>query len=118
MSLKQEEFVTASVSIGAKSIRIICKHILPNTIASILVIASFNLAHVIMIEASLSFLGLGVQPPNPSWGAMISDSREYIYTAWWQVTFPGIALMVLVLAVNQLGDGLRDLLDPRLKGVL
>jgi len=86
--------------------------------APILVLASFNLANITLMEASLSFLGLGVQPPTPSLGSMVSGSREYIYTAWWVVTFPGLALMFLVLGVNQLGDGLRDLLDPRLKGVL
>jgi ABC-type dipeptide/oligopeptide/nickel transport system permease subunit len=118
MSLKEEDFVTAAISVGMKPARIIFRHILPNTMAAVLVLASFNLANIILMEASLSFLGLGVQPPIPSLGGMISGSREYLYTAWWLVSFPGLALMILVLGVNQLGDGLRDLLDPRLRGVL
>jgi len=118
MSLKEEEFITAATSIGVKPGHIILRHILPNIMAPVLVLASFNLAGLVLMEASLSFLGLGVQPPTPSWGAMISGSRQYMYTAWWLVTFPGLALMLLVLGVNQLGDGLRDLLDPRLKGAL
>lgn len=117
-SLKTEEFVTAAKSIGATSIRIMFKHILPNTVPEILVLASFNLANIVLMEAALSFLGLGVQAPVPSWGAMISDSRAYLYSFWWLPTFPGLALAFLVLGVNQLGDGLRDLLDPRLKGVI
>jgi peptide/nickel transport system permease protein len=118
LSVKEEEFITAATAIGAKPIAIIFRHILPNTLAPIFVLASFNLAGIILMESSLSFLGLGVQPPMPSFGGMISSGRNYLYSAWWIVTLPGIALMILVLGVNQLGDGLRDLLDPRLRGVL
>lgn len=118
MSLKEEEFITAAISVGAKTPRILLRHLLPNSMAPILVLASFSLASIIITEASLSFLGLGVQPPTPSWGAMISSGRVYMFSVWWLVTLPGLALMLLVLGVNQLGDGLRDLLDPRLRGVL
>jgi peptide/nickel transport system permease protein len=118
LSLKEQEFVTAAISIGANWHRVLFRHLLPNSMAPILVLVSFNLANIILMESALSFLGLGIQPPTPSWGAMISDARGHMYTSWWLVTFPGLALMFLVLGVNQLGDGLRDLLDPRLKGVL
>ncbi len=118
LSVKEEEFVTAAIALGAKPAAIIFRHILPNTLAPIFVLASFNLAGIILMESSLSFLGLGVPPPMPSFGGMISSGRNYLYSAWWIVTLPGVGLMILVLGVNQLGDGLRDLLDPRLRGVL
>jgi len=118
ISLKEQEFIIALISIGANWPRILLRHILPNCMAPILVLISFNLASIILMESALSFLGLGIQPPNTSWGAMISDARGHMYTSWWLVTFPGLALILLVLGVNQLGDGLRDLLDPRLRGVL
>ena len=118
LSVKQQEFITAAVSVGMRPSRIIFRHILPNVMAPVLVLSSFLLAGILLMEASLSFVGLGVQPPTPSLGQMISSGRSFIYNAWWIVTFPGLALMLLVLGVNQLGDGLRDLLDPRLKGVL
>ncbi len=118
LSVKEQEFVTAAIAVGAKPARIIFRHLLPNVTAQILVLTSFNLAGILLMESSLSFLGLGVQPPMPSLGAMISGGRNYLYSAWWICTLPGIALMILVLGVNQLGDGLRDLLDPRLRGVI
>ena len=118
LSLREEDFVTAARSLGATNFHIVGRHILPNVMAPILVLATFNLANVILLEAVLSFVGLGIQPPTPSWGSMISLGREYMYTAWWLVTLPGLALMFLVLGVNQLGDGLRDLLDPRLRGII
>jgi peptide/nickel transport system permease protein len=116
LSLKEEEFVTAAVGAGASPQRIILRHLLPNVMAPIIVLSSFEMAAMMLIEASLSFLGLGVQPPVPSWGSMISQGRDYISTAWWMPTLPGVALMLAVLGANQLGDGLRDLLDPRLRG--
>jgi peptide/nickel transport system permease protein len=116
LSLKEEEFVAAAILAGASPPRIILRHLLPNVMAPIIVLSSFELAAMMLIEASLSFLGLGVQPPEPSWGSMISQGREYIYTSWWLSTLPGVALMLAVLGANQLGDGLRDLLDPRLRG--
>ena len=116
LSLKEEEFVTAAMVAGASPQRIILRHLLPNVMAPIIVLSSFEVAAMMLIEASLSFLGLGVQPPAPSWGSMISQGRDYIYTHWWMPTLPGVALMLTVLGANQLGDGLRDLLDPRLRG--
>jgi peptide/nickel transport system permease protein len=116
LSLKEEEFVTAAVVAGASPGRIILRHLLPNVMAPIIVLSSFEMAAMMLIEASLSFLGLGVQPPVPSWGSMISQGRDYISTHWWMPTLPGVALMLAVLGANQLGDGLRDLLDPRLRG--
>jgi peptide/nickel transport system permease protein len=116
LSLKEEEFVAAAVVAGASPRRIILRHLLPNVMAPVIVLSSFELAAMMLIEASLSFLGLGVQPPVPSWGSMIAQGRDYIYTHWWMPTLPGIALMLAVLGANQLGDGLRDLLDPRLRG--
>lgn len=118
LSLREREFVAAAKAVGAKHAYIIYHHLLNNAMAPILVLATFSLAGVIIMESSLSFIGLGVQPPMPSLGAMISGGRNYLYTAWWIVTLPGIVLMLLVLGVNQLGDGLRDLLDPRLRGIL
>ncbi|MBI4493130.1 MAG: ABC transporter permease [Chloroflexi bacterium] len=116
LSLKEEEFVAAAIVAGASPGRIILRHLLPNVLAPIIVLSSFELAAMMLTEASLSFLGLGVQPPMPSWGSMVSQGRDYIYTSWWLTTIPGLALMLAVLGANQLGDGLRDLLDPRLRG--
>jgi len=116
LSLQQQEFIAAAIASGAQPRRIVSRHVLPNVLAPIIVLSSFELAAMMLIEASLSFLGLGVQPPMPSWGSMISQGREYIYTAWWLTTIPGVVLMLAVLGANQVGDGLRDLLDPRLRG--
>jgi ABC-type dipeptide/oligopeptide/nickel transport system permease subunit len=112
---KEKEYVTAAVSFAASDWRIMFRHILPNIMGSIIVISTFQLPGLILTEASLSFLGLGVQPPIPSWGEMLSGSREYFSSAWWLVVLPGLAIMITVLGGNLLGDGLRDLLDPRLK---
>ncbi len=115
LSEKKKDYVLAAVSISAGDWRIMFRHILPNIMGSIIVISTFQLPELILTEASLSFLGLGVQPPVPSWGEMLSSSREYFSSAWWLVTFPGLAIMITVLGGNLLGDGLRDVLDPRLK---
>ncbi len=115
LSLKAREFVEAARSLGARNARIIVHHLAPNVMAPIFVISSFQFAELIIAESSLSFLGLGVQPPTPSWGAMLSQGREYLSTAWWLGLFPGIALVITVLATNLFGDGLRDALDPRLQ---
>ena len=96
--------------------RIIVRHILPNVISAAVVVGTLELARVIIMESALSFLGLGVQPPAASWGRMLADGRSYMATAWWLATFPGLAIVVLVLGVNLLGDWLRDHLDPRLLG--
>jgi peptide/nickel transport system permease protein len=109
------DYVTAARTIGASDARIIWRHIFPNTIAQVLVMISLNMAAAILIEAGLSFLGLGTQPPTPSWGAMLSVGRNYLQTAPWLATVPGVAIMATVLGFNLLGDGLRDVLDPRMR---
>jgi peptide/nickel transport system permease protein len=91
------------------------RHILPNVAAPVIVVATLELARVVILEAALSFLGLGVQPPTPSWGRMLADGRDFLATAWWISTFPGLAIMSLVLGVNLLGDWVRDVLDPRIR---
>jgi len=115
LSIRQREFVTAARVIGARHPRIILRHVVPNLIPSSLVVATFSMAVAIIAEASLSFLGLGVPPSIPTWGTMLADGRNYISTAPWLTVFPGLAIFVVVLGINLLGDGLRDLLDPRLK---
>ncbi len=115
IALRQREFVIAARALGRGNAWIILRHILPNIIGPVLVIASFTMAVAVIIETSLSFLGLGAQPPTPSWGSMLSEGRTVIYRAWWLATFPGIAIAVLVLGFNLLGDGLRDVLDPRMR---
>lgn len=115
MSVREKEFVEAAQSIGQRNSVILRRHILPNTFAPVIVIGSFAVASTIIAEASLSYLGLGVPPSVPTWGGMIFDGREYIQEAWWLVLIPGLAIMLTVLAINVLGDWLRDYLDPRLR---
>jgi len=115
LSLRSRDFVLAARSLGAGHGRIIRRHIVPNLIGSAIVIGTFAMATAIVSEASLSFLGLGVPPDIPTWGSMLSDGRSYISTAWWLALFPGAAIFVTVLGINLLGDGLRDILDPRLQ---
>ncbi|MGG0719028.1 ABC transporter permease [Robertmurraya massiliosenegalensis] len=113
LSIKEREFVKASRSIGTKNITIMIKHVLPNIISSFIIISTLSVATTIVLEASLSFLGLGIQPPEVSWGGMLTDGRNYLATNWWLATFPGIAITVTVLGIIFLGDWLRDVLDPR-----
>jgi peptide/nickel transport system permease protein len=113
---RAKEHVAAAVGLGAGSLRIIFRHILPNVLAPLIVQASVALAFAILIEASLSYLGLGTQPPDPSWGTMLNEGRTYLETAPWMSIFPGLAIMLAVLGFNLLGDGLRDVLDPQLRG--
>jgi peptide/nickel transport system permease protein len=115
LSIKERDFVRAARSVGAKDTRIIFTHILPNVASSFIVISTLNVATTIIAEASLSFLGLGIQPPTVSWGGMLSDGREYLATSWWIATFPGMAITITVLGIIFLGDWLRDTLDPRMK---
>jgi peptide/nickel transport system permease protein len=115
LSVREREFVQAAQALGGGDARILLRHILPNAITPWLVVATLDMARVIVIESALSFLGLGVQPPTPTWGGMLADGRVYITTAWWLATFPGLAILVTVLGINLFGDGLRDTLDPRLK---
>ena len=100
---------------GCNDRLIIWRHILPNVLAPVIILSTLGMAGAILTGAALSFLGLGVQPPTPEWGTMLSDGRNYLRKAWWITTFPGLAIMVTVLAINMLGDGLRDALDPRLR---
>jgi len=115
LALKEQEFVQAVRAIGAKDLRITVKHILPNVAAPVIVLASFSVARTIIAEASLSFLGLGVGVSAATWGAMISQGKDYLTDAWWISAFPGLAIMVTVLSINLIGDWLRDSLDPSLK---
>ena len=115
LSLRTREFVDAARSLGAKHTRIILRHIIPNLFPSAVVIGTFSMASAIISEAALSFLGLGVPPDIPTWGSMLADGRTYISTSWWLALFPGLCIFFTVLGINLLGDGLRDLLDPRLK---
>jgi peptide/nickel transport system permease protein len=114
LSLTEREFVQAALALGSGDRRVVLHHILPNAFTPWLVVATLDMARVIVIESALSFLGLGVQPPTPTWGGMLADGRVYISTAWWLATFPGLAILVTVLGINLFGDGLRDTLDPRL----
>ena len=115
LSIRDQEFVEAARAVGANDFRIITKHILPNAMAPIIVQATLGVAGAILSAAGLSFIGLGIQPPAPEWGAMLSSGREYIRDNWHVATFPGLAIMITIFALNLLGDGLRDALDPRLK---
>jgi peptide/nickel transport system permease protein len=112
LSLREKEFVEAARALGASDRRIIFRHILPNTIGIVIVQATLLVSLAILLESGLSYLGLGAQPPTPSWGNMLSTGRAYMRDAWWLTTFPGIAIFLTVLAFNFLGDGLRDWLDP------
>ncbi|MCL1632036.1 ABC transporter permease [Sporolactobacillus sp. CPB3-1] len=115
LTVKEEEYVMAARSIGMGDARIIFQHILPNSIAPIIVQGTLNIATAILDAAGLGFLGMGAQAPLPEWGKMLSDSREYIQTAPWTVLFPGLAIVLVVVGFNLIGDGLRDALDPRMK---
>jgi len=113
LSLREREFVQSAHAIGASTLRIMVYHILPNVMTPALVVGTLELARVIIMDSALSFLGLGVQPPAPSWGKMLADGRVYISSAWWAVTFPGVAIVLTVLSVNLFGDWLRDYFDPK-----
>jgi peptide/nickel transport system permease protein len=116
LSLREREFIVAVQALGGKDFYVVLRHILPNTVASITVVATFSMAVVIISEASLSFLGLGVPAHIPTWGSMLSEGRAYMYRAPWLTMFPGLAIFVTVFGINLLGDGLRDILDPKLRG--
>lgn len=115
LSIKHQEYIDAAHAVGARHARIVFRHILPNIVAPALVLFTFGFAQFIILESALSFLGLGVPPPAPTWGRMLYDGRDVMTVAPWVITFPGIAIMVTVLSVNFIGDGLRDALDPRLR---
>lgn len=115
LRLRKQDFVSASMVVGASSSRVIFRHILPNSLAPVLVSATFGVASAILVESSLSFLGFGVQPPTPSWGEALSQSRDFMDIAWWLALFPGAAIFVTITAYNLVGEGLRDAIDPRMK---
>jgi peptide/nickel transport system permease protein len=116
LSLRRREFVEAIIGLGGSVPRIIMRHILPNVASTFMVVATLELARAIVLEATLSFLGLGIQPPTPSWGGMIHEGRDYLDSAWWISIFPGVVLMLTSLVVSRTGDWLRDVLDPTLRG--
>ena len=118
LSVNQEVYIRASRSVGAPDWRILVEHVLPNAAPPIIVQTSVSLAFAILSEAALSFIGLGTQPPNPSWGRMLSEGRGFLEQAWWMALFPGLAIFVTVLAFNLLGDALRDVLDPRQRALM
>ncbi|MBI3458306.1 MAG: ABC transporter permease [Candidatus Rokubacteria bacterium] len=115
LTIRQLEYVEAARTVGASDLRIVVRHILPNTLAPILVIGSSQFATMVLLESGLSFLGMGIQPPQPAWGMMLAEGRDYLSNAWWLATIPGMAISLVVLGANLLGDGLRDLLDPHLR---
>ena len=114
--VRSREFVESIHALGGSLARVVLRHVLPNVLSSIVVIATLELARAIVLEATLSFLGLGIQPPTPSWGGMVHEGREYLDSAWWISTFPGIVLMITSIVVSRTGDWLRDVLDPTLRG--
>jgi peptide/nickel transport system permease protein len=117
LSAKTQEYVLAARTIGAQDAGVLFRHILPNVLTPAIIIATFGVAAAIIGEATLSFLGVGIQPPTPTWGNMLADGRAYVGSAWWLATFPGVAIMLTVLSINVIGDWLRDYLDPRLRNV-
>jgi peptide/nickel transport system permease protein len=116
LSLRERDFTQAAKALGVKDLRIIFRHILPNALAPVFVTATLSVASAILVEAGLSFLGFGVQPPAPSWGNILTEGRTYVFDAWWLTVFPGLAILITVLSFNLVGEGLRDALDPRLRG--
>ena len=115
LAAREMEYIEGARALGASRVHVMLREILPNILSPVIVVATFRMAHIIIIEASLSFLGIGVQPPIASWGSMVSDGREFLLDAWWVSTFPGLAILLLVLAINVASQGLRDAFDPRLR---
>jgi ABC-type dipeptide/oligopeptide/nickel transport system permease subunit len=115
LALREREFVEGARAMGARDVRILLRHILPNCLGPVIVVVTLGMAGAILSEASLSFLGLGTQPPTPSWGAMLAGGRDHIFDAPWLTLYPGLAIFITILALNLLGDGLRDVLDPRIR---
>jgi peptide/nickel transport system permease protein len=115
LSLREREFIQAALALGMSRLRIMMRHLIPNVLAPVIVTATLGIGNTIVLEAGLSFLGLGVQPPTPTWGSMVAEGRDNLLGAWWVATFPGLTIVLVVLAFNLVGDGLRDALDPRLR---
>jgi peptide/nickel transport system permease protein len=114
LSLKERDFVQAAVASGIGHGRIVWRHLIPNTLGTVVVAATLRFAVIVLLESYLSFLGLGVQPPTPSWGSMVFEGRDVLLSAWWTSAFPGLAIVLAVVSCNLLGDGLRDALDVRM----
>jgi peptide/nickel transport system permease protein len=114
LALRESEYIQAAHALGFGHARIIFKHLIPNAFAPVIVAATLRLGGIILVEAGLSFLGVGVQPPTASWGNMVAEGRDTLVNAWWISTFPGLAIVITVISFNMIGDGLRDALDPRL----
>jgi peptide/nickel transport system permease protein len=115
LSLREREFVQAATALGFSKRRIILRHLIPNALGPVIVAATLGIGNTIVLEAGLSFLSLGPAPPTPTWGTMIEGGRDVLLNNWWVSTFPGLAIVLVVLAFNLVGDGLRDALDPRLR---
>jgi peptide/nickel transport system permease protein/dipeptide transport system permease protein len=115
LAIKKSEYIDAARAIGVKNLTLMFREILPNVLSSVIVISTLRVASIIIMEASLSFLGLGIQPPTPAWGSMVNEGRSFVLGYWWISTFPGLAILTLVMGINLMGEGLRDALDPRLK---
>jgi peptide/nickel transport system permease protein len=115
LSVKRREYVQAAAALGTGRARVVFRHVLPNVAPSIVVVASLQFSQFVVAEAAISFLGFGVQPPTPAWGSMLSESRDFLYVAWWLAAWPGVALALTALGVNLVGDWVRDVLDPKLR---
>lgn len=115
LAIREREYIVAARSVGVSNLRIALRHIFPNTVAPILVVAGYQLGRLILLEGTLSFLTIGIRPPTPAWGSMLNDARNYMTQAWWTVMFPGMAISLIVMAANFIGDSLRDHLDPTLR---
>jgi len=115
LSVKQRDYVQAATALGTGRSRVLFRHVLPNVAPSVIVVGSLQFSQFIVAEAAISFLGFGVQPPTPAWGSMLSESRDFLYVAWWLAAFPGAALALTALGINLVGDWLRDILDPKLR---
>ncbi|WP_449622905.1 ABC transporter permease [Robertmurraya sp. Marseille-Q9965] len=116
LAIREKEFITAAIATGVPKLEILVRHILPNIFTPIIILVSLQMGTYIIAEASVSFLGFGVQPPTPAWGNMLNEGKDYIFGSWWLITFPGLAIVLTTLGVNLFGDWLRDTLDPELKG--
>ena len=115
LAAREEPYVEAAIALGTSMPKILVRHLVPNTLAPLIVQATLSFSSAVLDAAALGFLGMGAQPPAPEWGTMLAEAREFILRAWWVVTLPGLAILVSVLAINMMGDGLRDALDPKLK---
>jgi peptide/nickel transport system permease protein len=115
LGMETQEFMLASRALGASDTRLMMRHLLPNVVPLVLIVGSLQFGRAVILESTLSFLGLGVAPPTPAWGSMLNDGRQYLGTAWWLTTVPGVAIMLTVLSANTLGDAIRDTFDPRLR---